>query len=679
MTVRSLILGLLGAVFIAAGGYLNDGLLRNTFLIGNHFPVGVFGPLILLVLAVNPLLWLCCRSRRLQAKELAVVATLMLVACCIPSSGLMRTFTNTLVMPIAYDRIRPEWQTDRILSYVPDDLIPNAGRYDPGVVDGYLNGLPRPPGEAIGLGDIPWAAWRTPLLTWGALLVLTGIAVVCLSMIVHRQWSQREHLRYPVADFATALMGLPPSGEDRPVYRRRIFWMGLLLILAIRVLNGVFVYNPGSIEIPLRLDLGPITATWPKLMRLEGVAYLRLIRIYPTVVAFGFLLAAQVSFSLGIGPFLLAAASGVLLAAGVDTGGGYFTGGVFHWQRAGSYLALALMVLYTGRRYYGQVLKRALTFLPAREAEESAVWSCRILIVTVAAVVFLLDRLGLDWPIGLLMILLLLMMFTVMARINAESGMFFLQSRWQPLMVIIGLFGLDVLSPRVVAILAMLAAAFTVDPRECLMPFMVNGLRICDRVSIRPARVGVAGVGVFVLALAVAIPMGLWANYNYGIFRDDIWASERVPDMTYDMVSRAVVATPPGQLSQVDQMGPWERIRAARPDGRFLAATGVGLLLVLLVGAGRLRWPKFPLHPVLFLTWGTYPLGLFGYSFLFGWLIKSVVLKYGLGRDTYRRAAHFMYGAIAGDLLGALAFIIYGAASFAVTGQQPLHYMVFPG
>ena len=84
MSLRAVILGLIGALFIAAFGYYNDSVLRLTFLVGNHFPISVFGLLIVMVVAINPLLgWV--RSRwRFAPAELAVAITLMLAACSVP-------------------------------------------------------------------------------------------------------------------------------------------------------------------------------------------------------------------------------------------------------------------------------------------------------------------------------------------------------------------------------------------------------------------------------------------------------------------------------------------------------------------------------------------------------------------------------------------------------------------
>ena len=80
----------------------------------------------------------------------------------------------------------------------------------------------------------------------------------------------------------------------------------------------------------------------------------------------------------------------------------------------------------------------------------------------------------------------------------------------------------------------------------------------------------------------------------------------------------------------------------------------------------------------MFLVWGTYPLGLFSHSFLLGWLIKSAVLKYGGGQPVYRKATDFMFGAVAGDLLGGVIFMAVGVLYYAVTGFAPPEYRIFP-
>ncbi|KKL25277.1 hypothetical protein LCGC14_2406930, partial [marine sediment metagenome] len=511
------------------------------------------------------------------------------------------------------------------------------------------------------------------------LIMLLAISVVCLSLVVHPQWSKREHLRYPVATFAAALMGATDDEDGRPVFTRRLFWIGLGVILAIHIVNGMTTWGIWRFRIPLRFSFWPIAQTWPEVARVPRINQLLSVAIYPTAVAIGFMLSSQVSFSLGIGPPVLAVISGVLLSVGVDMSSDHVTGGLINYQLFGSYLALALLGIYTGRKYYGHVLAHAVTFRRRSDSNATAAWACRIGLLATAATVALLISLGLDWPLAVAMVGMTLMMFLVMARINAESGLFYCQPFWQPVTIFLGLFGLSALGPKMVAILAMLGAVLTIDPRECLMPFVVNALKMCESVKVRPSRVGVVSVVAVGVALAVALPVGLWANYNYGIFGRDRWAAEVVPEKTYGIVEKTVATMTEDQLAASVEMGSWERIKAMRPNRLLIRAAGVGFLLVLVGSALRLRYARFPLHPVLFLVWGTGPIGHFSHSFLLGWLIKSVVTRYGGGQAIYRRATWLMFGVIAGDLLGGLIWMAAGAVYSTVTGYDPPVYRTFPG
>jgi len=675
MTVKAVILGLLGAVLIAGTGYLNDGHLRNTFLVGNHLPISVFGFLIVMVVAINPLLgWLRLRFR---PAELAVSLTLMLAACAIPGSGLMRTFTTTLAVPLNYARIRPDWTTHRVLSYVPPEMLPDASADEALVLDGYLNGLSD--GKSmIPLGRVPWSAWRGPLSVWMPLVMLLSVSIICLSLIVHRQWSQREHLRYPIADFAAGLMGADEQG-GAPVYRRRIFWIGLGMVLGIHLVNGLQQWEVIRLRIPMHYQFWQVVWTFTSLGKDPRIHHHMNLWIIPTVVGIGFMLPSQVSFSLGIAPTLLLAVTAALMSAGVDMSEGYMQGGVLPWQRFGSYLGIGVLIAYTGRSYYRAVLAEAATFRRRPSADAPAVWACRILIVAVAAMVAILTALGLDWTLAILAVGMILMLFVVMARLSAESGLFFCQPWWQPMGVFVGLFGLAALGPRTAIILALLSAMLTIDPRECLMPFLVNGLKVCERLKVRPGRVAVASGGVFAVALAVAVVVALWANYNYGMFSRDKWAAENVPDMTFKVVEDSVSKMTERQLDAAAAMGPLDRLAAMRPNRAFLWSAGIGLALVGVMSVLRLRYARFPLHPLIFLVWGTYPVGVFHYSFLMGWMIKAVVVKYGGGRQTHDRARRFMFGVIAGDLLGGLIFMVAGAVYYGYTGYFPPEYRVFPG
>jgi hypothetical protein len=187
MTIRAVLLGLFGAMAVCGFTYLNDVVMRQTPLIGNHMPIGVYGGLILFLLLVHPVLARVRRRLCLSGRELAVALTLTLVSCCIPASGLMRNLTAVMVAPYAFTQTQPGWREQGII-----DLTPQAMRVDVSVdrdvvIDGFLKGLPRENlTESISLRDIPWSAYVRPLCFWLPLVAAVWVAMLGLSLVVHR-------------------------------------------------------------------------------------------------------------------------------------------------------------------------------------------------------------------------------------------------------------------------------------------------------------------------------------------------------------------------------------------------------------------------------------------------------------------------------------------------------------
>lgn len=678
MTLRAVILGVLGAMFIAGFGYINDQVLRSTFLVGNHFPIGVFGGLIVLLLAINPLLYRLRRRWRLRPSELAVGIAFTLIACSVPGSSLIRIFLPTLVMPIRYNEIRPGWKRTNVLSYVPDSMMPSGGEYDEKVVDGFFSGL-RTSGEMIPVTAPPWGAWEEAFATWVPLLVLMSIAVICMSLIVHRQWSHHERLRYPIVLFTNALTDQDPDRASGPIFRNRLFWGGVVALLCFHAINGSYAWTKGqSIQIPTKFEFNEILQKWPSIGKsLSGVLLVRP-RFYPTVVAFAFLMASDISLSLGISQVLFATLEVSLLAAGIAFSDDVMTGGAFKWMRSGSYLGFALVLVYIGRRYYWEVVKQSVTFRRRRGVDASASWALWILVAAGGAMFWILCELGLAWPFAALVILLTLMIFLVMSRVNAECGVFYFQAAWQPMAVLMGLFGAKALGPEAMVIAGMFCTVMVLDPRECLMPFVVNALKMCDDRRVSPSRVGWAGIGVFILALAVALPLVFWLNYNLGVASWDWWSIEWVPAFTFDAAAGAITQLDlAGELEQSVSLSPLQRIAQMDPSREFLWAAGVGVALAVGCSVLRLRFTRWPFHPILFLAWGTWPLCLCSHSFMLGWMIKTAVTKFG-GSQAYIRARTLMIGVIAGDLLGGTFFAALSVVYALSTGLDPIPYRILP-
>jgi hypothetical protein len=679
MTFRAILLGLLGAVAICGLSYLNDAVMKQTYLVGNNFPISVYGTLILLL--VLPVLLRFGRRMALRGSEVAVVLTLTLAACCVPGSGLLRTFTTSLVLPHHYARIEPSWKEQGVLERVPPAMLADPGTNDIRVVNGFIQGLGGGR-EHLAPSQVPWWAWRRTLAFWLPLILVFWLGLIALSVVVHRQWSEHEQLPYPIALFTASLR--PGDGLERsPILGNRLFWIGTGAILAIHLNNYACEWFPGKlVRVPTQLDFLSLAPLFPTFKAGGGAWWpLMLTPIYFSVIAIAYFLAADVSFSLGIGGYLFTYIAGVFVGYGISFGGsGTFAPSILSNLGFGAFFGMLLVMLYTGRRYYSTVLRRAV-FLPAAdEPGRAPVWAARVFLVCFAAFSGALVVLGLDWPLAVLFTAAMVMMFLVMSRIMAETGIFFIQSYWFPGVILTGFLGVKALGPQAILLMLLLSTVMLIDPRESLMPFIVNSLKLVESQGVKVGRTALWCGAALILGLAVAVPVTLYFQYDRGANMSDGWAAHYVPRAPFEETVRVTQRLEAqGALAESETLHGWRRFAHAAPDKRLVLSFGIGLGLMLLTTAARLRFPRWPLHPVMFLMWYTYYTGrIFCFSLLIGWLIKVLVTRYG-GAPLYQRLKPLMFGVIAGDLLGGVIPIAVSFVYYWITGEIPKSFRIMPG
>jgi len=793
MTRRSILLGFAGVLFVCGLSFFNDRVLRSTNMVGNHMPVSVYGLLIVFVLAINPLL----RRRAFSGREIAVVLALVLASCVVPGSGLLRTFTDSLIQPHRYAKTEPGWaqlsppairaedvrdfgalralvraegadaesraraavaarlsdaRADegllasldalladrsfagdpafdrlrlpawlaRLRARDPDGLTPrelallNRGIIDvlfegaiavrwPGVVEqvphrmladvsrdedavlgGFTQGLGGVGGHAR-LGDMPWGGWTRTLLFWVPLILSLWGATVALAIVVHRQWSDHEQLPYPIATFTDALL---PTGDDpRPnVLRDRLFWIGAAPVMLVYFNNYLFLWAPDvMIHLPTRIDLSAMAELFPTFASGGGARLLAPTVLF-SVVGIAYLLPSDVSFSFGIGPFLWALTAGALAAYGFSLNGAvegraeYIALKPSTFLLFGANVAVFVAIAYTGRRAYATVFRRGLSLKADDEARPAEVWAARAFVALTA--LFILQvawGAGTGIALAVLYTAVLLVMFVTMSRLVAEAGLFYMQPYFFPCVMLWGLLGARAIGPGTLLILQVLTMVLAIDPREALMPYVTNALRLLDRRRAPLGRAGAWAAGAVVAGLAVALPVTLYIQYDQGSMVHEGWATRAVSKMPFEnAVSMQHRLSAQGVLVASERASFFERLVAISPNGTCLWALAIGFAVTLCAAFARLRFTWWPIHPLLFVTWGTEPLRRMCGAFLVGWVVKALVMKYG-GAHTYARARPLMIGLIAGEILGALVPMAIGALYYAITGLPPAPFAVMPG
>ncbi len=318
MSLRSVTLGLLLAVFIASVTYFNDFVIHQTMFIATHLPVAVFGLLLVGLLAAGPVLGRL-GVRRMSPGEVAVVVALGLAACAWPGSGFWRYTAGLVAMPTHLVQTEPSWQSRGVMSYVPEE---SGALLDGGVrgeaSDRIIYG--RPGGSLFAFDAIDWRAWSPTLTLWVGSALSLGLASLCLAMVVHPQWARRELLPYPIARFVTEAAARDPGRRLPAAAYHKWFWIGLAGVLTVHLLNGLHGWFQTGVYVDLTLPMGPLRQVFPDASRVALSHFAFNPRLYFTVIAFAFFLPRSVSFSIGIAHYVYLAIGAVLVANGASRG-----------------------------------------------------------------------------------------------------------------------------------------------------------------------------------------------------------------------------------------------------------------------------------------------------------------------------------------------------------------------
>jgi hypothetical protein len=210
------------------------------------------------------------------------------------------------------------------------------------------------------------------------------------------------------------------------------------------------------------------------------------------------------------------------------------------------------------------------------------------------------------------------------------------------------------------------------------MPFVVNSLRLLDAQRVRVGRTAVWCSVAVLLALVVAVPVTLMFQYGAGTHHWDTWGTGAVPRYSFDKtVELKQRLRAQGELEASESVRGFARFANAAPETRSVVGFAVGLGLVLALAGARLRLPWWPIHPIIAMAFWNYPGNMFWGSFLLGWLIKKLVIKYG-GHRFFRRLSPAMLGLIAGDMLGMLLPSLVGALHYMVAGRGAPIFLIMP-
>ncbi|NKB71366.1 MAG: hypothetical protein GKR89_30190 [Candidatus Latescibacteria bacterium] len=615
----ALLVGALGAGLIGAGVPYCKMVLHGSYIAAYFNTPAAIILFFFFILFGNTALGLLYRPLMLNRAELALVYIMWIVATAIPTWGFTSFLLPDITSLIYYATPENNWR-ELLLPYVPDWIIPH---HDFQQIQHFYEGAPQGTG-------IPWGLWMRPLAFWIPFALALHTAMICIMIIVRRQWIERERLVYPLVQVPLAMIR---DGDGlsliKPFFRSPLMWTGFSLPAITQSLNGLNHYFP---FIP-----GTSIASWSgfSIPLFRDTISLKISFSYQ-MLGFSYFINRDIAFGLWFFHLLNTAQQGIFNVLGFQEIdpilGAYsrYTGSIIVHQGFGALLVLVLFGLWTARGHLKEVFGKALGRRPDVDDSDEILSYRAAVSLLAASLLFMgvwLWKSGLPAWITPIYLLLALILFIGITRVVAEGGLAFIFAPMVASDFVAAGFGTRALGPTGIVALAF-TYVWASDILTFVMASCANGLKLVEETIHKGRRLVFWAI---LLAIVVTLGASIWAiidlAYRYGGINSDrfffTWAN------SYPFNNAA------------------ERIAA--PEGPHWANwgyTGIGAGVMGLLMLARQRFLWWPFHPLGFPISAAF--GTMFFSVFLAWAIKSIVLKYG-GPRLYLRTRPFFLGLILGQ------------------------------
>lgn len=544
----------------------------------------------------------------LDSGELAIIFSMLAVACAIPSHGLLAPLLSVITGGSYYANDFNRWE-ELILVRLPEWLIIKG---EP--VRQFYEQLPK--GESF-----PLVVWIKPAIGWFILICAVYTVMISMVVLLYEQWTQRERLSFPLVRLPAEMARV---GEGRGVLRSGAFWFGLGLSFLVVCSRALAYYFPRFPALP---------RIWHRFPLLRNMSSITVVFSF-VIIGFSYLLSTRVLLSLWFFHLLMKLVSGFVRLYGLELDGPTEPWGgstLFNTHiNGGAMLALVLFCLWTGREHIRVLLLKGGSNGRYRRA----------LIAMVAGLFVVgiwLNEVGM--PTVLVPLVLVCVFFTVigLTRIVVQAGVGFMCNGMPPSAMVYSIAGPSALGTQgLVALGTLYTWAF--EFRTTVMASTAQAFRTMELHNVR--------LRIFPLVLAIVITLSV--------------SSVTIVKMAYDVGGANLrpnwfrgMAQAPYRIISRKLQNPISRESLHR---RWLVM-GLGASVMSGLMLLNYKFPWFPLHYIGFPIADVWMMNLIWSSVFVAWVAKSLVLRYG-GARTYSRSIPFALGLILGQILVAGVFML---------------------
>ena len=610
-SMRGLLTGVI--LSIAIGVIAPYGIVFNYYWIGfNPSSPGALFFFFVLTFVVNAIVAVLGRNVQLSKADLVMIYCMLLMAVTVPTWGLMFFLIGTLVYPFYYATPENNY-VELFHDFIPSWMVPQ----DFQAIKDYYEGLPQ--GAAI-----PWGVWVEPMGWWLALIVAMSLMLICMSAILHRQWSVHERLTYPMVQLPQNMIEKEEGASIAPFFKDGVMWLGFFVpftLLSLNALNHYWPivpqYNPSG-----RFSLFNQTLHLPIALNLAWVGFFYLVNL-------------EITFSIWFFYVLSKVQEGVFSTLGIASterlsAYEYSQPADLTHQASGAVIVLVLYGLWGARTHLKEVVQKL--WDPDGGVDDSeellryrtALW---LFCGSLLFVAVWLWRSGV--PIVVLPVLLVvsLIFFILVARVVAASGVATARSPIVPAYFVISGLGTSILGAK-----GLVALNFTFiwqgESRTSPMVAAANGLKLAEMIPGSKTRLFWGLVLALICSLLGAAYMTLKLAYTYGAINLSLldWAGAH----GWPYIGPTMTDMPDANMR-----------------GWFFK--GVGAVTEGFLMWAQHRWHWWPFHPIGFAVAVGWLTSQIWFSALICWILKGSIVRFG-GVTLFQRLKPFFLGLILGEV-----------------------------
>ena len=470
-------------------------------------------------------------------------------------------------------------------------------------------------------------AWLLPTLIWVVFCLVLGVTMLCLNVLLRKQWQEHERLTYPIAQLPYEIT----QGKSA-FFNRRTMAVGVCLAAVLNLLYSLHQIDPSFPTIPLYRGFRLAEKPWSA-MNNPGFR----LSFFPFAIGVGFLIPLDLGFSCWFFHLFW-----------------HFeriVGESFGWRSAvgfpremaqirGVWIGLFLWTVWMGRAHIRAIWRAVFgTGKTPQDAGEAMRYKTAALGALLGLIIILgfCVKAGMSLWFAFLFFVLYFAMSVTITRIRAELGppAHDLYNAG-PDLLLTDAFGTRRIGPRNLSVMSLFFWLNHLSYRAHPMPHQLEALKLAHQTRFNPSHLlWVLAIAIFVGALSAAWGH-LHLSYQVGLEQARSW------------YARAAFNRLAGWL-----------YNPSEPSVSGLLYTAGGFVFAVSLLLLRWRFIQWPLHPVGYVvsSWWTFT-GLW-FPLLISWIVKRILLSTG-GVRLYRRAIPFFIGLVIGDVIVASVISILG-------------------